>query len=116
MSNTDTASGTYPITGILKDLGPAPNQVPLRQEVDAWFTNPENKIQVNLFLLALKSFQEMPADDMLSYFQVAGQIRKRSLLVMQTNFSNRHSWSTAGTVGRGYCHTNTTHSKRLLHP
>jgi hypothetical protein len=67
---------TFAITGILDNLGPAPHQVPLRQEVDAWFTDPDNKIQVNLFLLALAKFQSIPAEgpgSMLSYFQIAGQ-------------------------------------------
>jgi|ERR1700722_1264651 len=71
---------TFAITGILENLGPAPHQVPLRQEVDAWFTDPDNKIQVNLFLLAMAKFQSMPAEAMLSYFQIAGQAVEALLL------------------------------------
>lgn len=63
---------TYPITGIHQGLGPASNQVPLRQEVDAWSSNPANVTQVNLFLLALAKFQAMSVTDMKSYYQVAG--------------------------------------------
>jgi tyrosinase len=67
-------AATYPITGILQGLGPACNQVPVRQEIDAWYTNPDNLQQVNLFLLALAKFQGMPVTDMKSYYQVAGHV------------------------------------------
>ncbi|KZS89025.1 Di-copper centre-containing protein [Sistotremastrum niveocremeum HHB9708] len=68
-------SQTYPITGIKEGLGPAPGQTPLRQEISAWSENPENVQQVNLFLLALRHFQdndEIPFTAKLSYFQIAG--------------------------------------------
>lgn len=64
---------TYPIVGIKVGLDHG-ERVPLRQEIDAWFDSikPTDKIQVQLFILALKHFQEMDPVDKLSYFQVAG--------------------------------------------
>ncbi|MCJ1468770.1 hypothetical protein MMC07_007400 [Pseudocyphellaria aurata] len=64
---------TYPITGIRAGLDFA-DHVPLRLEIDAWFGSikPTEKLQVQLFILALKHFQEMDPADKLSYFQVAG--------------------------------------------
>ncbi|KZT33401.1 Di-copper centre-containing protein [Sistotremastrum suecicum HHB10207 ss-3] len=62
----------YVITGIQEGRGPLPDQKPLRQEINAWATNPENVDQVNLFLLALARFQAIPYDEKLSYFQIAG--------------------------------------------
>ncbi|KAF8453580.1 hypothetical protein BDZ91DRAFT_668585 [Kalaharituber pfeilii] len=46
--------------------------VPLRQEIDAWSDNPENKRQVDLFLLALHQFQNIDPREQYSYFQIAG--------------------------------------------
>jgi tyrosinase len=66
------ASAYYAITGILEGRGPARGQVPLRQEVDAWYRNPKNRYEVSLFVLALAEFQAMPMDYMKSYFQIAG--------------------------------------------
>ncbi|KZT39063.1 Di-copper centre-containing protein [Sistotremastrum suecicum HHB10207 ss-3] len=63
---------TYAITGIQQNLGPAPGQTPVRQEINAWAANPENIVQVNLFYLALAKFQEIPYEEKLSYFQIAG--------------------------------------------
>lgn len=64
---------TYPITGIRVGLDPG-ERVPLRQEIDAWFDSikPTDKMQVQLFIFALKHFQEMDPVDRLSYFQIAG--------------------------------------------
>src|SRR5579862_2402307 len=61
----------YPITGEQAGLGPG-SQVPVRQEVGAWSSNPDNLTQVNLFILALRSFQNQTASQTLSYFQIAG--------------------------------------------
>ena len=61
----------YPITGVQAGLGPG-SQVPVRQEVGAWSSNPDNLTQVNLFILALSSFQNQTASQTLSYFQIAG--------------------------------------------
>lgn len=65
---------TYPIIGIKNDVDLDNGEVPLRQEIDTWFDSikPTDKIQVQLFILALKHFQEMDPVDKLSYFQVAG--------------------------------------------
>jgi tyrosinase len=63
---------SYAITGIKEGLGPAPGQVPLRVEVDDFFTKDEYSIQLNLFYLAMVKFQTIPYGDTLSYFQVAG--------------------------------------------
>lgn len=64
---------TYPITGIKVGLDHG-DRVPLRQEIDAWFDSIKltDKMQVQLFILALKHFQEMDPVVKLSYFQVAG--------------------------------------------
>ena len=56
---------TYPVTGIY----PAPKKgdpVPLRKEVDAWYfpKADEDVIQVKLFLLVLREFQQMDPEDM----------------------------------------------------
>ncbi|KAF8453281.1 hypothetical protein BDZ91DRAFT_749645 [Kalaharituber pfeilii] len=67
-----TTCATYPIKGISTGIGPALGQVPVRQEIDRWYLNEENKEQVHLFLLALDRFQKMDINDKLSYFQVAG--------------------------------------------
>lgn len=63
----------YPIIGIKSGLDNG-DRVPLRQEIDALFDSikPTDKMQVQLFILALKHFQEMDPVDKLSYFQVAG--------------------------------------------
>lgn len=70
-----TPTATYPITGIqdgLPPVGPKDRQVPLRLEVDDFYTLKEYKIQLNLFLLAMAKFQSMKPTDKLSYFQIAG--------------------------------------------
>ncbi|KAI0384323.1 tyrosinase [Hypomontagnella monticulosa] len=63
----------YPITGI-KDGWGANGQVPVRREIDEWTqsTNPKDKIQVILYLLALKRFQGISPEKRDSYFQIAG--------------------------------------------
>lgn len=81
---------TYPIVGIKAGLDNG-ERVPLRQEIDTWFDSikPTDKIQVQLFILALKHFQEMDPIDKLSYFQVAGYKRTFILSVYKTN-NNTH--------------------------
>jgi tyrosinase len=74
---------TYPITGIQKGLGPSNDRlrkVPLRREVDEWWesSNPADVNQRTLFILALDFFQKMNPEDMLSYFQVAGTLQRRT--------------------------------------
>jgi hypothetical protein len=66
----------YPITGIPVpdcDLRAGINrEVPLRQDIDEWSTNPRNKRQVDLFILALEKLQKRDPKERLSYFQIAG--------------------------------------------
>lgn len=64
---------SYSITGIKEGFGPAPGQVPLRIEVDDFFTQDQYIIQLNLFYLAMVKFQAIPYGETLSYFQVAGK-------------------------------------------
>jgi len=69
------AEPTYAITGL-----PAPHDpsgaVPLRMDVDDWYTSetPEHQLQVTLFILALARFQDMSPEEKLSYFQIAGEL------------------------------------------
>ena len=60
---------TYPITGI--PLVPGAG-LPLRQEITAWYNNDANKYQISLFMQALKKFKQVPVDQRLSFFQIAG--------------------------------------------
>ncbi|KZT38875.1 Di-copper centre-containing protein [Sistotremastrum suecicum HHB10207 ss-3] len=92
----------YPITGIQVGLGPLEGQVPLRQEVDAWYTDPNNVNQVNLFFLALAKFQSLPVTDKLSYYQVAG-IHGQPLVPWDEK-------TTSKSPGSGYC----THNSILF--
>jgi tyrosinase len=64
---------TYPITGIRAGLGPGA-QVPVRREIDEWYasTDPNDQLQVSLFIMGLLNFQELDPQGTLSYFQVAG--------------------------------------------
>jgi tyrosinase len=65
---------TYPITGIRACWGPN-NAVPARREIDEWYTSSDRQDndQVNLYIQALINFQNIPADEKLSFFQVAGK-------------------------------------------
>ncbi|KZS90427.1 Di-copper centre-containing protein [Sistotremastrum niveocremeum HHB9708] len=72
----DSKNSTYAIIGIRQGWGPAPEQVPLRYEVDEWYGNPANKDQINLFFLAMSRFQSLPPDAKLSYWQVCDLSRK----------------------------------------
>lgn len=62
---------TYPITGIPHDRLPS-GEVPLRVEVDDFYTLDKYAVQRNLFLLAMAKFEAMDPELKLSYFQVAG--------------------------------------------
>lgn len=50
--------------------------IPLRKEVTAWASDPENAVQLSLFIQALTKFQQMdpldPKTGKLSYYQIAG--------------------------------------------
>ncbi|MCJ1455269.1 hypothetical protein MMC28_005623 [Mycoblastus sanguinarius] len=52
-----------------------PDPVPIRMEVDVWWTSKEqiHAYQRQLFIEALLYFQEMPVTDPMSYFQIAGR-------------------------------------------
>lgn len=63
----------YIITGIKAGTGPD-GAVPVRQEIDAWSSKAENQRQVNLFLLALRRYQDIPPCERDSFFQVAGEL------------------------------------------
>ncbi|KAJ7501178.1 hypothetical protein B0H11DRAFT_1713961 [Mycena galericulata] len=70
-----TLNPTYPITGIQDGLPPPGSparEVPLRVEVDDFYTREEYAVQRNLFLLAMAKFKAMDTSTKLSYFQVAG--------------------------------------------
>lgn len=63
----------YPITGIKEGWGPD-GRVPVRRDFNEWTesTNPRDRIQVILYLLALKRFQGISPEKRESYFQIAG--------------------------------------------
>ncbi|PGG97210.1 hypothetical protein AJ79_09293 [Helicocarpus griseus UAMH5409] len=61
----------YPIVGI--SAGKDPNgQVPLRQDIDNWSMDRENRTQIVLFLKALKQLHDIPPGERDSFFQIAG--------------------------------------------
>ncbi|KAF8465021.1 common central domain of tyrosinase-domain-containing protein [Kalaharituber pfeilii] len=91
----------YPITGIVKPVSPPPSSpIPLRYEIDEWSQKPENKPQVDLFLLALDQFQKLTVYDQLSYFQVCG-IHGLPLVPWGENLRG-------ATPNEGYCNHNST--------
>ncbi|KZT35124.1 Di-copper centre-containing protein [Sistotremastrum suecicum HHB10207 ss-3] len=100
----DSKNSTYAIIGIRQGWGPAPEQVPLRYEVDEWYGNPANKDQINLFFLAMSRFQSLPPDAKLSYWQVCG-IHSQPLVPWDEKTQSK----TAGR-GLGYC----THNSNLF--
>lgn len=60
----------YAIKGIpVRDGEP----IPTRKEVSAWYEDPENILQVSLFIQAFTAFQEMDVKEPLSYYQIAGR-------------------------------------------
>jgi hypothetical protein len=61
----------YPITGIRAGKGPN-GELPQRQDIDVWSSKPENRVQVVLFLKALKRLQDVPPENRDSFFQIAG--------------------------------------------
>ena len=46
--------------------------LPLRQEITAWCNNDANKYQTSLFMQALTIFKQVPVNQRLSFFQIAG--------------------------------------------
>ena len=67
---------TFPITGI--PLVPG-QPLPTRQEVTTWYQNDANSHQVSLFMQALTVFMNVPIEERLSYFQIAGSSRETHL-------------------------------------
>ncbi|KZS90384.1 Di-copper centre-containing protein [Sistotremastrum niveocremeum HHB9708] len=92
---------TFPITGVPFTPGPR-GQVPIRQDVDSWYLNPQNGKQVSLFLVALQKFQQIPYAQKLSYFQIAG-IHGLPLIPWDENTQSK-------SPGYGYC----THNSILF--
>lgn len=69
-------TSSYAITGIPLPTAPDPKHpIPIRQEIDAWYSNPDNAIQVSLFIQALEKFMKTDYREKLSYYQVAGLLR-----------------------------------------
>ena len=74
MAQTPMPHGqSYAIKGIPMPQHPDPEHpIPLRKELTAWANDPENAVQVSLFLQALAKFQQLdPVDNMLSYYRGA---------------------------------------------
>ena len=75
---------TYPITGIPKSANPDPHHpIPLRKEFVKWYSDPENGMQLSLFIQALLKFQQHDWRDKLSYYQVAGKYSGKSRYSLQ---------------------------------
>jgi hypothetical protein len=71
-------SSTYPITGIPVPPGA---QIPVRTEICIWSKSDkhENRIQVSLFIRALRELQEKDTlTDQLSFYRLAGMLSPRS--------------------------------------
>ena len=65
---------TYPIQGIPMPTKPDPHHpIPLRKDFVKWYSDPENGMQLSLFIQALLKFQQKDFHDKLSYYQVAGK-------------------------------------------
>lgn len=64
-------AGHYPITGIQPS---DPKNLPRRPECNAWASDPNNAIQLSLYMRALLRWYKMPYNDPsdLSYYQIAG--------------------------------------------
>ena len=66
-------SQSFPIIGIPMPSVPDPQHpIPLRKEVTAWASDPDNAVQLSLFIQALIKFQQMDFQNELSYYGVAG--------------------------------------------
>ena len=57
------------ITGIPVPQG---QKTPFRREVTEWWNDPNTWMQRTLFIKALTNLQEVPIDQELSYYQIAG--------------------------------------------
>jgi len=72
---------------LIQGIPVPPGQNPgLRKEFSSWATKtPETSIQVSLFIRALQKFYDIPYDQTLSYFQVAGTNNRYSPSVRDTH-------------------------------
>lgn len=93
---------TYPITGIQDGLPDVeiPGRIPLRVEVDDFYTLDEYAVQRNLFLLAMAKYEAMDPKEKLSYFQVAGTLKYAHCVVSQLKFAPRYPRFTPSNLGR----------------
>ena len=67
---------SYALKGIPLPTVPDPKHpIPVRQDIDAWYSNPDNAVQVSLFIQAMIKFQKTDFNNMLSYYQVSGLLR-----------------------------------------
>lgn len=60
------------ITGI-------PSAPAIRYEFSEWTDDPQNDVQVSLFVLALNKFMEIDYQDRDSFFQIGGRVTYRQL-------------------------------------
>jgi hypothetical protein len=91
---------SYAITGIKKGLGPG-EALPLRREVDEWWSsNDQNDLnQRSLFIYALNEFQNMSANDQMSYFAIAGSSDTPLESLLSKTDTSRYPWSTPRSLG-----------------
>lgn len=103
---TTTEWKYFPITGVpLQDgvAGSPTVEVPIRQNIDTWSSDPANEKQVKLFIMALYRFQQMTPTDRDSYFQIAG-------IHGQPNVPWDEPIDKSEAEGKGYC----THNNILF--
>ncbi|KAJ5784932.1 uncharacterized protein N7503_010144 [Penicillium pulvis] len=103
---TTTEWKYFPITGIpLQDrvAGSPTVEVPIRQNIDTWSSDPANEKQVKLFIMALYRFQQITPTDRDSYFQIAG-------IHGQPNVPWDEPIDKSEAEGKGYC----THNNILF--
>ncbi|KFY12493.1 hypothetical protein V491_06774 [Pseudogymnoascus sp. VKM F-3775] len=108
-------STAYAIKGIPVSDG---EPIPTRKEVSAWYEDPENTLQVSLFVQAFTAFQEMDIKKPLSYYQIAGRssidapivltrlLKQRvyeemiKLIEKEVDSANQETWKAAARVWR----------------
>ena len=85
-------NGPVPITGIpLPDEPDQDHPIPCRLNIEHWYHDSKNGLQVSLFIQALHKFQVMPYEDQLSYFRIAGKLIPE-LIVEKKNCLTLNSW------------------------
>lgn len=68
-----SSTPTYPIQGIsVQGSGP----LPVRREINAWYSDRSRlgQLQVSLFMQAMVTFKSKPIEELLSFFQIAGEL------------------------------------------